>query len=110
LVVLFAGWVLTRGVTHAVTDVLVTLGIAGLRHHEAFHRFFSRGTWDVDYFGELLLHRIVGLLNGSPPRIVIDDTLAPHKGAHVFGIGSHIDAVHVPMPTLRCARSSKATR
>jgi hypothetical protein len=26
-------------------------------------------------------------------RIVFDDTLAPKKGAHVFGIGSHLDAV-----------------
>jgi hypothetical protein len=26
-------------------------------------------------------------------QIVIDDTLAPKKGAHVYGIGSHVDAV-----------------
>jgi hypothetical protein len=31
---------------------------------------------------------------GEPVRAAIDDTLAPKKGPHVFGIGSHLDAVH----------------
>src|SRR6266508_1186854 len=44
LVVVFAGWVLTNG-PHAVTQTLVATSVAGRRHHEAFHRFFSRGTW-----------------------------------------------------------------
>jgi hypothetical protein len=37
------GWIQTLGV-HAVTEALVVTGVAGRRHHEAFHRFFSRGT------------------------------------------------------------------
>lgn len=91
--VLFAGWVQTCG-THAVTQALVVTSVAGRRHHEAFHRFFSRGTWSPDEMGRLLFQAILALVpaNGAV-RIALDDTLAPKKGAHVFGIGSHLDAV-----------------
>jgi DDE superfamily endonuclease len=93
LVVLFGGWLRTTD-THAVTEALVVTGVAGKRHHEAFHRFFSRGTWSPDAFGERLFRLLVGLLAADAPiRAVIDDTLAPKKGPHVFGIGSHLDAV-----------------
>lgn len=93
LLVVFAGWVLTSG-PHAVTQALVTTGVAGRRHHEAFHRFFSRGTWDPDEVGRLLFGWIARQLpEGATVRIVLDDTLATKKGPHVFGIGSHLDAV-----------------
>jgi hypothetical protein len=93
LVVLFVGWVRTAG-THAVTEALVVTGVAGRRHHEAFHRFFSRGTWDPDNLGRWLFELIEALLAPSASvRITIDDTLAPKKGPHVFGLGSHIDPV-----------------
>lgn len=91
--VIFAGWVLTTGL-HAVTEALVVTSVAGRRHHEAFHRFFSRGTWDPDEVGRLLVTCVVRLIGGEAPIcIAIDDTLAPKKGAHVFGIGNHLDAV-----------------
>lgn len=93
LLVVFAGWTLTSG-PHAVTQALVSTGVAGRRHHEAFHRFFSRGTWRPDEVGRLLFGWFVRhLREGAPVRVVVDDTLATKKGAHVFGIGSHIDAV-----------------
>ena len=93
MLVVFVGWVRTAG-THAVTEALVTTGVADRRHHEAFHRFFSRGTWQPDRMGFWLFQRVLKLLDpGAPVCIVIDDTLAPKKGAHVFGLGSHIDAV-----------------
>ena len=93
LVVLFIGWVRTSG-RHAVTETLVVTGVAGHRHHEAYHRFFSRGTWDPDTMGRWLFHRVKELLvPGAPIQIAIDDTLAPKKGPHVFGLGSHIDPV-----------------
>ena len=69
-------------------------GISGVRHHEAFHRFFSRGTWDPDALGRLLFDRVQHLVPlDRPLPAVVDDSLAPKKGAHVFGIGSHLDAV-----------------
>jgi hypothetical protein len=93
LVVVFAGWTMTSG-THAVTQALVSTGVAGRRHHEAFHRFFSRGTWQPDEVGRLLFGWMVShLREGAPIRVVVDDTLATKKGPHVFGIGSHLDAV-----------------
>lgn len=93
LLVIFTGWVSTMG-THAVTQALVVTSVAGRRHHEAFHRFFSRGTWDPDELGRLLFTWVVSLLPaGQAIRLALDDTLAPKKGAHVFGIGSHLDAV-----------------
>ena len=92
-VVLFSGWVLTGG-AHAVTEALVQTRVAGRRHHEAFHRFFSRGTWSPDELGRLLFELILRVIPaGCPIRIAVDDTLAAKKGPHVFGIGSHLDAV-----------------
>lgn len=91
--VIFAGWVLTSG-THAVTQALVETSVAGKRHHEAFHRFFSRGTWSPDELGKAVFALVLTLVpQDEPVRTALDDTLAPKKGAHVFGLGSHIDAV-----------------
>ena len=94
LLVIFIGWALTAG-QHAVTQTLVVTGVAGHRHHEAFHRFFSRGTWDPDRVGRLLFDQLLlrFLPDGQPIQALIDDTLAPKKGASVFGIASHINAV-----------------
>jgi hypothetical protein len=98
--VVFTGWVLTNG-SHAVTQALVATDVARRRHHEAFHRFFSRGAWNPDDLGLLLFDRLVKLVPPDAPiQAVIDDTLATKKGPEVFGIGSHLDAV----------RSTKAFR
>lgn len=93
LVVIMTGWVLTAG-PHAVTQALVVTSVAGRCHHERFHRFFSRGTWDPDSVGWwlFLCVRRVFCQDGAI-RIAIDDTLAPKKGPQVFGIGSHLDPV-----------------
>ena len=94
MLVVLTGWVLTTG-SHAVTQALVVTSVAGRRHHEAFHRFFSRGSWQPDELGRLLVTRVLGPIGAEAPIcIAVDDTLAPKKGAHVFGIGSHLDAVH----------------
>src|SRR5947209_8099663 len=91
--VLFSGWVLTGG-THAVTEALVQTQVAGRRHHEAFHRFFSRGTWSPDEVGKLVFQCLLEVMPaGSALRAAVDDTLAPKKGPEVFGLGSHLDAV-----------------
>jgi SRSO17 transposase len=93
LIVVFSGWVLTGG-THAVTQALVETAVPGREHHEKYHRFFSRGTWNPDELGHRLFDWITSLSpKGSPIRIVLDDTLATKKGEHVYGIGSHLDAV-----------------
>ena len=73
LVVVAAGWVLTQG-THAITETLVVTGVSGVMHHEAFHRFFSRASWDADDLGHALFRQLRPLTDGV--RVVLDDTLA----------------------------------
>lgn len=90
--VVATGWIQTYGV-HAVTQALVVTDVAGKRHHEAFHRFFSRGSWDPDVLGRYLFGRLERQTGEGALRVAVDDTLLPKKGPHVFGIGSHIDAV-----------------
>lgn len=97
--VVFAGWVLTAG-THAVTQALVVTDVARRRHHERFHRFFSRGTWRADAVGRRLFGLVVARLGPAGPLcLALDDTLAPKKGPTLFGLGCHLDAVR---STKRC--------
>ena len=91
-VILFCGWVLTMG-QHAVTQALVATRVSGRRHHEAFHRFFSRGAWDPDSLGFWLWLKLERLIPDGAIAVVLDDTLASKKGPHIFGIGSHLDPV-----------------
>ena len=93
VLVLIVGWVQVVGPGHTITAALVAAGVAGKRHHEAFHRFFSRGTWSPDALGFGLLRRLEKWLGEGRLRVVLDDTVAPKKGPHVFGIGTHVDAV-----------------
>lgn len=91
--VVFVGWVLSTG-QHAVTQALVATDVACRRHHERFHRFFSRGTWSPDALGRLLFLRILSWVPaGAAIQVALDDTLTPKKGPHVFGLGCHLDAV-----------------
>ncbi len=91
-IVVFSGWVLTSG-SHAVTEALVRTNVARRRHHERYHRLFSRGTWSPDAVGRLLFMRALAWAGAGAIHVVLDDTLTPKKGPHVFGIGSHLDAV-----------------
>jgi hypothetical protein len=93
LLVVLIGWVRTTG-RHAVTEALVVTGVAGLRDHTAFHRVFSHAAWDLDDVCRRVVGALVARLDATAPlRVVLDDTLAPHKGPHVFGLGCHLDAV-----------------
>ena len=93
LQVVFAGWVRTSG-PHAITQALVETSVAGRRHHEAYHRFFSRGTWNPDELSRLLFGWLLrSLPTATTIRIVLDDTVAPKKGRQIFGLGTHLDAV-----------------
>lgn len=93
LFVMLVGWVLTEAPVHTITEALLATGVAGRVHHEAFHRLFSRGSWDPDAVGHWLVQRILMLAGPGAVRIVLDDTVAAKKGRHVFGLGTHVDAV-----------------
>jgi hypothetical protein len=92
LVVILVGWVRTHG-RHAITEALVVTGLAGRRDHSAFHRVFATAPWDPDEVGRRLFVFLLRWVAGAVP-LVIDDTLAPHKGPQIFGLGCHLDAVH----------------
>ena len=91
MLIVACGWVLTTASKRAVTEALVATGTAGTHHHEAFHRVFSRGTWDPDHLGLALLWRLHKA--GFPVRLLLDDTLCSKKGEAVHGICSHLDPV-----------------
>jgi hypothetical protein len=91
--VVLTGWVLTEAPVHTITEALLAARVAGRVHHEAHHRLFSRGTWDADRVGFWMVQRLLGFAGPGALRVVLDDTVAPKKGPHVFGLGSHIDAV-----------------
>jgi hypothetical protein len=88
-----AGWILTQGPLHCVTEALVATDVARRHHWAAYHRFFSRGTWDPDRLGFWLLQRLRSGLASGVLHLVVDDTLCPKKGPEVFGLGTHLDAV-----------------
>jgi DDE superfamily endonuclease len=91
--VVFVGWVRSHG-RRAITEALVATDVARRRHHERFHRFFSRGAWNPDAIGKLLFDRLLRWVPaGAAVLLALDDTLTPKKGPHVFGIGNHLDAV-----------------
>ena len=90
LLVIAAGWLLTRG-RHAVTESLVQTRVAGVRSHEIFHRFFSRASWAIDDMGKLVF-LAVRAISGGGVRVVVDDTVARKKGQDVYGLGCHLDA------------------
>jgi hypothetical protein len=93
MLVLVVGWVLTQAPLHCVTEALVATDVARRRHWQAFHRFFSRGTWAPDALGLVVLGLVRRLSAAGPLRLVLDDTLCAKKGPAVFGLGSHLDAV-----------------
>src|SRR5262245_47940313 len=93
LVVLFVGWVIDPG-PHSVTGALVAAGVAGALHHEAFHRFFSRGAWRPDTLGlRFLVLVLLPLVGDHVLCFALDDTLCPHDGSKIFGVSYHRDPV-----------------
>jgi SRSO17 transposase len=83
------GWVFARRRT--ITGALVAGGLAGKRHHAAFHRLFATAVWSLDALGLALFRMIEPLLPADFVLVAIDDTLARKRGLKVFGVGMHHD-------------------
>ncbi|MCU0693737.1 MAG: transposase [Polyangiaceae bacterium] len=98
MLVVAVGWILTTVPKRAITEGLIVTRIAGKRHHEAYHPFFSRGSWEPDFLGHQLASHLHSL--GFRLRVVLDDTVTPKKGPELYGICTHVDPV----------RSTKAFR
>ena len=87
--IIATGWTFARRRT--VTGMLLAAGVAGRRHHAAFHRFFAQARWSLDDVG-LAVFRLLEKLCGECIRVAIDDTLARKRGLKMFGAG------HAPRP------------
>lgn len=82
------GWTFARRRT--VTGMLLAAGVAGKRHHAAFHRFFAQAQWSRDALG-LAVFRLVAAFCGDVIFLAVDDTLAHKRGLKMFGTGMHHD-------------------
>lgn len=85
---LVVGWLFAPRRT--VTGMVVAAGVAGLRHHSAFHRVFAAARWSRDRVG-LVLFDLVRPLLGKVVFLALDDTLARKRGPKTFGVGMHHD-------------------
>lgn len=68
------------------------------RHESSFYRFFSCFKFHREVFFKALLLLIVQTFGLSEILIVVDDTLCPKWGKHIFGAGSFFDHVRRPRP------------
>lgn len=90
LQILLVGWIFAGRRT--VTAMLVAAGVAGQRHHSAFHRLFAKDHWSCDAVGLRIFKMIRQRLpDDQPIRLSLDDTLARKKGPKVYGAGMHHD-------------------
>jgi hypothetical protein len=88
--IVLTGWIFAPRRT--ITGMLVAAGVAGRRHHAAFHRLFSAARWSLDQLGLIVFRLIVPWLEPGTIDLAIDDTLAPKRGVKMFGAGMHPDA------------------
>jgi DDE superfamily endonuclease len=89
LLVLWAGWIFARRRT--ITGMLVSAGVAGTRHHSAFHRVFAAARWSLDRLGLAVFELILPWVTPGVIRLSLDDTLARKRGLKVYGVGMHHD-------------------
>ena len=94
LTLLLVGWLFAPRRT--VTGMLCAAGLAGRRHHAAFHRLFADARWCPDAVG-LGLFDLIAPLCGATVLLAIDDTLCRPSlsgeggGRKMFGAGMHHD-------------------
>ena len=93
MLVILVGIILARG-RRTVTNIVWTMGELASGDCSAFHRVFSRAPWNVRRLGKTLATLLVELVPGDEWVVLaVDDTVAGHKGAKVYGKGCHHAAV-----------------
>jgi hypothetical protein len=90
-VTVLAGWLFAPRRT--ITGAIVAAGVAGKRHHAAFHRLFASARWSLDEMGLIVFQLIAALLPAGTVKLTFDDTLAHKRGKKVFGVGMHHDPI-----------------
>jgi len=87
---LMHGWMVCIG-KHTVTGVMRAADVAE-RDVSGYHRFFSRGVWDPQEVGVVVLRLALRLVpDDAPVAMTLDDTLARHTGKHIASAGMHRD-------------------
>lgn len=89
--IIVTGWVFARRRT--ITGMLTAAGVAGKRHHAAFHRLFAAARWSLDALGLAVFGLLEPLLGQDAIFLAVDDTLARKRGLKVFGVGMHHDPI-----------------
>ena len=92
-VVLALAAILTVG-GRTIANLLRCLGALAPGHPSSYHRVFSRNRWSswalARRFAQMVLARFVP---EGPIALAGDDTVAEHRGPHVYGKGCHRDPV-----------------
>jgi hypothetical protein len=68
------------------------------RSASAYYRFLSEGKWRLPVLFRCLFQLIVGTFKLKELTLVLDDTLSPKWGRHIYGTGSYFDHVRRPRP------------
>ena len=79
---------------HTVTGVALAAGqgVVGWRHVSAFHRFFSRATWEPDALGRVVFTLALRWLPaGWPIVLLVDDSLTRKEGKAIALGSMHHD-------------------
>ena len=85
------GWLLAS--RHRVTDALVASGVAGIRHHAAFHRVFAAAQWSLDELGLALFSLVLTFFDSEETiPLALDDTLADESVEARLQLGEGVSA------------------
>jgi hypothetical protein len=87
---LVSGWMFAP--RRNITSMIVAAGMAGVKHHSAFHRVFAAARWSLDAFGLAVFRLIEPWLDEEGVVLLsLDDTLVHKRGLKIFGAGMHHD-------------------
>lgn len=91
--VLLVGAILAKG-RRTITNLLWAVGDLAEGDPSDYHRVFSRAPWSLWNIGRVLAVAVIELAATDDwIRVIVDCTVAEHKGKKVYGKGCHHDAV-----------------
>jgi hypothetical protein len=91
--VLLVGAILAKG-RRTITNLLWAVGDLAEGDTSDYHRVFSRAPWSLWKVGRVLAVAVIELAAANDwIRVIVDCTVAEHKGKKVYGKGCHHDAV-----------------
>jgi DDE superfamily endonuclease len=103
VLLLILGAVVTPG-RRTVAAVLRTMRPVARGHFSSYHRVLSAARWSLWAAGRVLARAVLSHVpEGQPVVLAVDDTVARHRGAKVYGRGCHRDPIRSSHGiTVRC--------